>query len=73
MSGLGTPAKTPRDIVAKLRRTVAQIVQRSEVRQLLATQGLKPVGSTPEQFAACIDNEIAKHAKLTRDAGLKFE
>lgn len=72
-SGLWAPAKTPRDIVSKLQRTVAQIGQRSEVRQLLAAQGLEPVGSTPEQFADYIRDELDKHSRLIRDAGLKFD
>ena len=71
--GLWAPAKTPRDIVDKLQKTVAQIVQRPEVRQLLATQGLEPVASTPEQFADFTRGEIDKLAKLIRDANLKFE
>lgn len=36
-------------------------------------QGLEPVGSTPEQFADYIRNELAMHSKLIRDAGLKFQ
>jgi tripartite-type tricarboxylate transporter receptor subunit TctC len=72
-SGLWAPAKTPKDIVDKLQRTVAQVVQRAEVRQLLASQGLEPVASTPEHFAGYIRNELAKHARLIKDAGLKFD
>jgi tripartite-type tricarboxylate transporter receptor subunit TctC len=71
--GLWAPAKTPRDIVDKLQRTVAQVVQRPEVRQLLATQGLEPIGSSPEQFADFIRGEVDKHTRLIRDAKLKFE
>lgn len=72
-SGLWAPAKTPKDIVGKLQRTVAQIVQRPEVRKLLASQGLEPVASTPEEFADYIRDEYSKHARLIRDAGLKFD
>ena len=72
-TGMWAPARTPRDIVRKLQATIAQVVQRAEVKQLLAAQGLEPVASTPEQFDAFIRDELAKHAKLIRDAGLKFE
>jgi tripartite-type tricarboxylate transporter receptor subunit TctC len=72
-SGLWAPANTPRDIVATLHRAVSQVVQRPEVKQMLATQGLEPVASTPEQFTEFIRGEYAKHAQLIRDAGLKFE
>ncbi len=72
-SGMWAPARTPRDIVARLQRTLAQTMTRAEVRQLLAAQGLEPVVSTPEEFDAFNREELAKHAKLIREAGLKFE
>ncbi len=72
-TGMWAPAKTPRDIVARLQKTLAQAMQRAEVKQLLAAQGLEPIVSAPEQFDAYVRDELAKHAKLIRDAGLKFE
>jgi len=72
-NGLWAPAKTPRDIVVKLQKAASRALQLPEVKQLLVAQGLEPVGSTPEQFADYIRGELAKHAKLIKDAGLKFE
>jgi tripartite-type tricarboxylate transporter receptor subunit TctC len=72
-NGMWAPAKTPRDIVAKLQAAAARAVQFPAVRQLLVAQGLEPVGSTPEQFADYIRSDVAKHARLIRDANLKFE
>ena len=71
--GLWAPAKTPQNIVEQLQKTVALVVHRPELKQLLAAQGLEPVGSTPEQFADYTRDEYAKYAKLIRDANLKFE
>lgn len=71
--GLWAPARTPREVLTKLQSTVSQIVQMAEVRRLLAAQGLEPVGSTPDQFAEYIRSEYARHARLIRDAGLKFD
>ena len=34
-------------------------------------EGAEPVGSKPEEFAATIKSEIAKWAKVIRDAGIK--
>ncbi len=72
-NGLWAPAKTPREIVVRLQSSVARIVHRADVSQLLAAQGLEPSGSTPEQFATFIRSEYAKHARLVKEAGLKFE
>jgi len=52
--GFVAPAGTPREIVDKLSREIARILKLPDVQQVLATPGLVPVGSTPEQFAAHI-------------------
>jgi tripartite-type tricarboxylate transporter receptor subunit TctC len=72
-NGLWAPAKTPRDIVTRLQAAAARAVQHPEVRQLFVAQGLEPVGSTPELFAEYIRSDVAKHARLIRDAKLQFE
>jgi tripartite-type tricarboxylate transporter receptor subunit TctC len=41
------------------------------VRERLATQLMEPVGSTPEQFRALIDNEIARWAPVIKAANVK--
>ena len=72
-NGLWAPAKTPQDIISRLQAAAARAVHLPEVRQLFVAQGLEPVGSGPEQFADYIRGEVAKHAKLIRDAKLKFD
>jgi tripartite-type tricarboxylate transporter receptor subunit TctC len=71
--GMWAPAKTPRDIVGRLQAALARIVRSPEVGQLFAAQGLEPASSTPEQFAEYIRREYDRHARLIRDAGLKFD
>ena len=40
----------------------------------LATQGGNElVGSTPDQYAQLIKDEIAKYAKIIKEAGIKIE
>ena len=43
----------------------------TEARDRLISLGYEPVGSTPEQFAARIASDVAKFAKLIKDAGIK--
>jgi tripartite-type tricarboxylate transporter receptor subunit TctC len=67
------PAKTPRDIVAKLNAELNQILQRPEVKKRFAADGIEALGGTPEQFSAYVKSEIERWAKVVKDAGVKLE
>ncbi len=72
-SGVLAPAKTPREIVARLNRDLVKILQAAEVRERFATQGLEAVGSTPAQYAAHLRDELAQNAKVIKASGIKIE
>ena len=71
--GFLAPAKTPREIVAKLNAELLKILQRPDVRERLAADGGEPVGTTPEQFGEYIKTEIERWAKVIRQAGVRIE
>ncbi len=71
--GLLAPAGTPPAIVAKLQREIARILALPEVRQRLAAVAAEPVGSTPAQFRAYIESEIARWSAVARRAGLALD
>jgi tripartite-type tricarboxylate transporter receptor subunit TctC len=71
--GLLAPAATPPAIVAKLQREIARILALPEVRQRLAAVAAEPVGSTPAQFRAYIESEIARWSAVARRAGLALD
>ena len=71
--GLFVPAGTPQAVVDTLQREVARILARPETRAKFAELGFETIGSTPEQFAAQIRTEIARWAKVIKDAGIKAE
>ncbi len=72
-TGLVAPAKTPAEVVNKMSREVARIMQLPDVRERQINQGLEPVGSTPEFFADFIKTEIAKWAKVAKEANIKLD
>jgi tripartite-type tricarboxylate transporter receptor subunit TctC len=72
-TGLSAPAKTPRDIVERINGTVAATIATPEFRDRLRSEGSDPVGSTPEQFAAFLQSEIAKWQKIVSAAGVVAE
>ena len=67
------PVKTPKPIVSRLSAELAKIVHLPDVKERLQTQGLEPVGSTPEALSAYIREETVKYAKLIKQIGLKGE
>jgi tripartite-type tricarboxylate transporter receptor subunit TctC len=67
------PAGTPKDIVNRLSSETAKVVAAPEMRAGLEQLGIEPVGSTPEQAAKFLDEEIAKWAGVIKTAGVKLE
>ena len=70
---LAVPAGTSKDIVAKLNAEVHRILQMPDVKEKLATNGMVPIPSTPEQADAHTQAEIAKWAKVIKDAGIRVD
>jgi tripartite-type tricarboxylate transporter receptor subunit TctC len=67
------PAGTPRDIVARLNREINAVLAMDDFRAKLAAAGIEVSGSTPEALQAELADEIAKWAKVIRDANIKAE
>ena len=69
--GLFAPAGTPADIVRQLQREIVKAVSAEDVRSQFAAMGADPVGGTPEEFAAVVQRDLAKWAKVARDVNLQ--
>lgn len=68
--GVFVPAKTPRPVLARLHREIVRVLQSPEAKKRLAAIGAEPVGSTSEQFAATIQDEVARMGKVIRESGI---
>jgi tripartite-type tricarboxylate transporter receptor subunit TctC len=72
--GVMTPAGAPRPIIARLNSEINRIVRDPQViKDRLTPVGLEPVGGTPEQFLDVLKAELAKYAKIARDARIRPE
>ena len=65
------PAGTPQPIVKRLNAELVKIVNLPDVKERFLSQGLTPVGSTPEQMNALIKEESQEYGQLIRQIGLK--
>ena len=68
-TGVVAPAGTPKPIISKLHRELTRILQVPEVKERLAAIDFEPVGNTPEEFGAFIKQQMAKWAKVVKEAG----
>ena len=71
-NGLIAPGGTPKAIVDKINSDVVAIIKAPAVREKLAAQLMEPVGSSPEQFRALIDGEIARWSPVIKAANIKI-
>lgn len=62
--GVAAPAATPRPIIEKLNAAVLEALKDPEVTRRIRLVGMEPTPTTPEEFAAFLDSEIAKAEKL---------
>jgi tripartite-type tricarboxylate transporter receptor subunit TctC len=69
--GLLAPAKTPKDIIAKLNSTLREVLASPEVKAKFEAQGITPVSSTPDEFQALIVREIKQWKEVAKTAGIK--
>ena len=71
--GMVAPAGTPPAIIAALNRIATEAMRDPAVKEKLASQGAELIGDTPEHFRDFIAAEIAKWAKVIKDAGVATE
>jgi tripartite-type tricarboxylate transporter receptor subunit TctC len=71
--GMVAPAATPPAIIAALNRIATEAMRDARVKEKLASQGAELIGDTPEHFRRFIETEIAKWAKVIKDAGITTE
>ena len=73
VSGVVAPAGTPRAIVDRVNAEIKKAATTPDVKAKLAALGFGPVASTPDEFGDRIKTEIAKWAKVIKDANIKVD
>lgn len=67
------PATTPKDVVAKLNRTLNAVLNEKQTRDKLAELSIKPTGGTPEEAMTFAASEAVKWKKVIQDGNIKPE
>jgi tripartite-type tricarboxylate transporter receptor subunit TctC len=71
--GLFLPRGTPRPIVDKLAQGVIAVLKQPDTVERFSAQGLEIIASTPDEFRKTIASEIARWAKVVKEANIKAE
>ena len=72
-SGVLGPANLPLPIIEKLNAALVRIVTAAEVKETYANLGVVPFSDSPQEFAAHMKSEIAKFAKVLKNAGGEYK
>jgi tripartite-type tricarboxylate transporter receptor subunit TctC len=71
--GMFAPASTPADIVQQLHGETVKALAANGMKDQFAALGAEPIGSKPEEFTAVVQRDLAKWAKVARDANVTAE
>jgi tripartite-type tricarboxylate transporter receptor subunit TctC len=71
--GVLGPASLPKDMVAKLNADINKALKDPALQKKLGDQGADVAGSTPEQFAKLIQDDIARWGKIVKESGAKVD
>jgi len=65
------PANLPKDIVTRLNAEIRKIVERPDIKNMLAERGMEAFSGTPEEFDAFLKEQLVLWEKLISDAGIE--
>jgi tripartite-type tricarboxylate transporter receptor subunit TctC len=71
-AGIIAPAGTPKDIVDRVAAEAKKALADPAMKQKLTEQGIVAIGSSPDEYRAFVSDEIAKWAKVIKDANIKM-
>ncbi len=72
-AGLVVPSATPLSVIARLNAELVRTLSNAEVQEKLKAQDLFPSPGTPDQFAALLQAEATRYARVAREAGVKVD
>ncbi|MGZ5174919.1 MAG: tripartite tricarboxylate transporter substrate-binding protein, partial [Burkholderiales bacterium] len=72
-NGVHVPRGTPKAIVERINAEILRVLKEPDVEERMIVAGLDAVGNTPEAFAAFVKTDLARWAKVIREAGIQPE
>jgi tripartite-type tricarboxylate transporter receptor subunit TctC len=73
ISGIFAPIATPAAVVNRLNQEVVRAIHLPEIKEKFLALGIETVGNSPQEATAAIKSEIAKVARLIKEAGIRTQ
>jgi tripartite-type tricarboxylate transporter receptor subunit TctC len=70
---VAVPVKTPKQIVTRLGGEITRIMNTPDMKEKLTRQYVDVAPGTPEALRAFLKADLAKYARIVKDAGIKAE
>lgn len=71
--GVLAPKGTPPAVVRRIQSEIRAAIAAPDLRDKMRSEGMEPVGSTPEEFAAFIRREQERWGRVIKQAGIRVE
>jgi len=71
--GMFAPAKTPKQIIARLNEAVVKVVRSPEIQTQFSALGADAIGNSPGEFAAFVRRDMEKYARVVKLSGAKLD
>ena len=62
-----------RSVVQRLHSELLQTLKDPAFKVLMTTNGIEPIGSTPDELSVYVTQEMTKWSKVVKSAGMKPE
>jgi len=72
-TGLFVPAATPAAIVGRLNGELVKAARDPAYAKTMETLGVQAISSTPQEFGAFVESEVAKWGRAIRESGARVE
>ena len=72
-AGFVVPGATPSSSIARLNTELVKALRDTQVREKFRAAGTNAMPGTPEQFAALMQSESVRFAKIVQQAGIKLD
>ena len=70
---VAAPAKTPREVVARLNEAIVRALRSSDVRERMGQIGFDVVAGTPEEFGKFMQEEVTRWTQVVNRGGIRPE
>jgi tripartite-type tricarboxylate transporter receptor subunit TctC len=71
--GLMAPTSTPKPVIDRLNAEVRKVLARGDIKEAWKKQGAETMDMSPEKFDEFLRGDIAKWAKVVKEAGIKVD